>query len=167
MVEELEALRQKLTFTEEEDESIKLGNSCTKAAIEKGKYCLVLRVLSRKCIILNMLRKNMRMLWKPNRNVLFLEIDDELFLVEFDDERDKRKVLDMCPWNYEKNLVLLQEFEGDKVPKDLVLKWSLFWVQIHNLPLKSRTRETGLAIGACLGEVLDVDVMESGVQWSN
>lgn len=125
-----------------------------------------MRVLSRRCIILDALRKNLRMLWKPNRNVKVSEIEEDLFLVEFVDERDKRKVLDMCPWNYEKILVHLQEFEGDKVPKDLVLKWSPFWVQIHNLPLKSRTRETGLVIGASLGEVLEVDVMESGVQWS-
>jgi len=166
MADELEALWQKLTFTEEEDESLMLGNSCTKAATERGKYCLVMRVLSRRCIILDALRKNLRMLWKPKRNVKVSEIEEDLFLVEFDDERDKRKVLDMCPWNYEKNLVLLQEFEGDKVPKDLVLKWSPLWVQIHNLPLKSRTRETGLVIGASLGEVLEVDVMKSGVQWS-
>ncbi|KAK7850647.1 uncharacterized protein CFP56_044066 [Quercus suber] len=37
--------------------------------------------------------------------------------------------------------------------------------QIHNLPLKSITRETGRAIGAKLEEVLDVDVAESRVHW--
>lgn len=38
-------------------------------------------------------------------------------------------------------------------------------MQIHNLPLKSRTRETGRVIGTSLGEVMDVDVSESGVKW--
>lgn len=42
---------------------------------------------------------------------------------------------------------------------------SPFWVQIHNLPLKSKTRETGRAIGATLGAVIDVDVVESRVHW--
>ena len=62
-------------------------------------------------------------------------------------------------------MVLLQEFEGEKDPKDMVLKWSPLWVQIYNLPLKSRTRETGKAIGASLGQVMDVDVADTGVQW--
>lgn len=44
-----------------------------------------------------------------------------------------------------------------------MLKWSSFWVQIYNL--KSRTRETGKAIGASLGKVIDVDVADTGVQW--
>ena len=38
-------------------------------------------------------------------------------------------------------------------------------MQIHNLPLNSRTRETGWEIGSKLGEVMEVDVAESGVQW--
>ena len=47
----------------------------------------------------------------------------------------------------------------------LDLKWVLFWVQIYNLPLKSRTGETGWVIGSSLGLVLEVDVPDSGVQW--
>ena len=38
-------------------------------------------------------------------------------------------------------------------------------MQIHNLPLNNRTRETRWEIGSKLGEVLEVDVAESGVQW--
>ena len=58
------------------------------------------------------LRKNLRMLWKPNKGVRISELEEELFLVEFGDEKDKKKVLDMCPWSYEKQLVLIQDFEG-------------------------------------------------------
>ena len=43
------------------------------------------------------LRKNLRMLWKPNKGVQFSKLEEELFLVEFGDEKDKKKVLDMCP----------------------------------------------------------------------
>nr|POE82897.1 hypothetical protein CFP56_14177 [Quercus suber] len=88
-------------------------------------------------------------------------------MVEFGDEKDKKKVLEMSPWSFEKQLVLLQEFKGEQAPKEIQLTRSPFWVQIHNLSLKSRTGETGKAIRATLGEVLDVDVAESGVQWEN
>ena len=115
--------------------------------------------------MLDALRKNIRMLWKPNKSLQLSVIVEELFLAEFEDERDKKRVMDMRPWHYEKQLVLLQEFEGEQDPKDIVLKWSPFWVQIYNLPLKSRTRETGRVIGASLGKVLDVDVADDGVQW--
>ena len=107
MVEELETLWQKLKVTEEEEESVNLGRECTKAANERGKSCLVMKVLSRRRVILDALRKNVRMLWKPNKSIRISVIEVEMFLVEFEDERDKRRVFEMSPWHYEKQLVLL------------------------------------------------------------
>nr|POE67963.1 hypothetical protein CFP56_75730 [Quercus suber] len=165
MADELEELWKKLTFTEEEDTGIELDSGSTSAARKLGKYCVVMKILSQRSINVDALRKNLRMLWKPNKGIQIAELEEDLFLVEFGDEKDKKKVLDMCPWSYEKQLVLLQEFEGKLTPKEIEVKWAPFWVQIYNLPLNSRTRETGWAIGSCLGSVLDVDVTDSGVQW--
>ena len=61
-----------------------------------------MKVLSRKGIMLDVLRKNIRMLWKLNKSLQLSVIKEELFLVEFEDERDKRRVLEMSPWHYEK-----------------------------------------------------------------
>ena len=102
MAEELEKLWSKLSFTEEEDEGIEIDNNCTRSAREIGKNCVLMKILTRKSISIEALRKNMRMLWKPNKSVQISEIDEEIFLVEFGDGRDKKKVLDMCPWSYEK-----------------------------------------------------------------
>ena len=165
MEDVLEEMWKKLSFTEEEDESITLGRGTIEAAKVVGKNCLLMKVLSHKYINIEALRKNMRMLWKPNKGVQINEIGEELFLAEFGDGRDKKRIMDMSPWTYEKQLILLKEFEGEQVPKDIQLRQSPFWVQIHNLPLHCRTRETGWAIGSKLGEVVDVDVTESGVQW--
>ena len=165
MADELEALWSKLTFTEEEGEDIELGSESTRAAREIGKNCLVMKILTQRIIVLDALRKHLKMLWKPNRGLWISEIDEDLYLVEFGDGRDKKRILEMCPWSYEKQLVLLQEFEGERVPKDITIKWTLFWVQIYNLPLMSMTRESGMEIGGKIGRVLDVDVPEKGVQW--
>ena len=113
MAEELELLWPKLKDTEEEEVSVNLGRECTRVAKEKARNCLVIKVLSRSGIMLDALRKNIRMLWKPNKSLQISVIEEEMFLVEFDDERDKRRILEMSPWDYEKQLVLLQEFEGD------------------------------------------------------
>ena len=76
-----------------------------------------------------------------------------------------KKIMDMSPWSYEKQLILLEEFEGEQVPKDISIRQSPFWVQIYNLPLMRRTCETGRVIGSTLGEVMPVDAADSGVQW--
>ena len=165
MAEELERLWSKLSFIEEEGEGIEIDSKCTKAAREIGRNCVLMKILAHKSINIEALRKNMRMLWKPNKSVQISEVDEELFLAEFGDGKDKKKVMDMCPWSYEKQLVLLQEFDGKLTPKEAEIRWAPFWVQIFNLPLNCRTKEIGLTIGTKLGEVLEIDVQESGVQW--
>lgn len=60
MADEFEVLWQKLSFTE--DEGIKLDTNSTKAARELGKYCVVMKIMSHKCINIDALRKNLRML---------------------------------------------------------------------------------------------------------
>lgn len=164
MEDKLESWWQKLSITEEEDEKIVLGSNSTKAAKEVERCCLVMKILSRRSIIIDALRKNLRMIWKPNKGVLIEEIDDEMFMVEFGDEKEKKKILELSPWSYNKQLILLQDFKGNQVPKEISLRWSPFWVQIHNLPLKCRTREIGRTIGSALGEVMEVDVAEKEVQ---
>ena len=113
MAEELEELWKKLSFTEEEDESIALGSSTTEVAKAIGKNCLVVKVLSPKSINIEAFRKNLRMIWKPIKSVQINEVEDEIYLVEFGDGRDKRRVMEMCPWTYKKSLILLKEFEGE------------------------------------------------------
>ena len=46
MVEKLEELWRKLSFMEEEDEGIVLGNNSTKAAKARGKLCAMLKILT-------------------------------------------------------------------------------------------------------------------------
>ena len=117
MAEELEVLWKKLSFTEEEADDVELGSGSTKVAIERGKFCAVLKVLTNRSISLDALRKNLRMMWKLKKEMKLSEIEEDLFLVEFGDEKDKRKVIDMSPWSYEKQLVIIQEFEAELTPK--------------------------------------------------
>ena len=98
MSKELEVLWKKLSFTKEEDEGIELGSSSTKVAKEIGKNCVVMKIMTHRSISLDALRKNLRMLWKTNKGVNISKLEADLFLVEFGDGKDKKKVLDMCPW---------------------------------------------------------------------
>ncbi|KAK7814756.1 uncharacterized protein CFP56_002619 [Quercus suber] len=91
MAEELEELWKKLTFTEEEGVGIVLDSSSTRAAKEVGNFCVVIKILTQRSINLEVVRKNIRMLWKPNKGVKISEIDEDLFLVEFGDGKDKKK----------------------------------------------------------------------------
>ena len=87
-----------------------------------------MKVLSHKSINIDALRKNRRMICKPQKSIQINEVEEELYLVEFGDGQDKKRIMEMCPWTYEKYLILLREFESEQVPKDISLWQSPFWV---------------------------------------
>ena len=57
MAEELEAMRSKLSFTEEEGEGIELGSNNTRAAREVGKNCAIMKILTLRCVSLDSEKK--------------------------------------------------------------------------------------------------------------
>lgn len=91
MVEELEMLWSKLSFTKEEGEGVELGSSSTRAAKEVDQNCAIMKIMTLRSISLDSLRKNLRLMWKTNKWVNFSELEAELFLVEFGDGKDKKK----------------------------------------------------------------------------
>ena len=46
--------------------------------------------------------------------------------MEFGDGKDKQKVLEMCPGSFEKQLIVMKEFEGELIPRDMEMKRSPF-----------------------------------------
>lgn len=128
-------------------------------AKEIEKNCLVMKILTQHTIGIEALRNYLKMLGKPAKGLQVFKIGEEMYLAKFRDGRDKRRILEMCPWSYEKQLIL----QGERVPKEITIKWNPFWVQIYNLPLKCMTRESSMEIGAKLGKVLGVNMPETGV----
>ena len=74
---------------------LQLGSNSTKAAKEVGKNCAIMKIMTLRSISLDTLRKNLRMLWKTNKWINFSKLEADLFLVEFGDGKDKKKILDM------------------------------------------------------------------------
>ena len=74
---------------------LQLGSNSTKAAKEVGKNYVIMKIMTLRSISLDTLRKNLRMLWKTNKWINFSKLEADLFLVEFGDGKDKKKILDM------------------------------------------------------------------------
>nr|POE93157.1 hypothetical protein CFP56_40310 [Quercus suber] len=76
---------------------------------------------------------------------------------------DLERVLESEPWTYDKHLVLFQRIDDTTTISSLSFLECSFWVQIHNLPIKSMTTELGISIGSSIGKVVRVvDSDENG-----
>ncbi|KAJ4847846.1 hypothetical protein Tsubulata_000170 [Turnera subulata] len=86
----------------------------------------------------------------------FLGLEKNLFLIKFQDERDKRKILEGEPWHFDRSVLVLRPREGTEQPSGIELFQTLFWLQIDDLPFQYRDPEIAVIIGKKLGFLMDV-----------
>ncbi|XP_035543083.1 uncharacterized protein LOC118346304 [Juglans regia] len=133
------------------------------AAEMLASFTLSLAVL--KSVELGDIRLTMTRAWRPVRGMCFRDLNANLFLVEFEDLRDKERVLREGPWSFDKQLVLVQEVDGSKQVHQIKIQEATFWVRIHDLPLRARNAYVGERIGKKIGKVEEVDLAKGEVAW--
>ncbi|KAI7990869.1 Uncharacterized protein LOK49_LG12G01876 [Camellia lanceoleosa] len=161
----LEGLANRLQLTEEEEVVVIVGDAHTKSSAERSWLCLVGRILTHRPVNAEAFRSTMAAVWKPTQGMQFKVLGDNLFLIQFNHIVDKKRVLGRGPWNFDKQLVLLEEFDGSMQPSEIQFRSVLFWVHVIDLPIVSMTKEVGVLIGNSIGTFDDMDYAEDGVAW--
>ena len=103
--------------------------------------------------------------WKPSGSPSFKVLGDNLFLVDFVDEKDKDMVLKGRPWVFEGSLFAVEDYDGLTTPSKFSFDKAAFWLRVTNLPLACMT--VGHQIGSSMGHVEEVDVDDGGMGWGN
>ncbi|KAL5766452.1 hypothetical protein ACOSP7_017069 [Xanthoceras sorbifolium] len=81
-------------------------------------------------------------IWRTTQTFIIENVKENVFVFQFQNQVDKRRVLMGGPWSFDKCLI--------------------FWVQLHNVPLVCMTKEIGWALGNKIGRVTDIDVGATG-----
>jgi hypothetical protein len=83
-------------------------------------------------------------------------------LFEFADVDDKKRVLDGRPWSFDRQILVLNDFDGSVPPAQMQFTHSPFWIQVHDMPLICMNKGVGTKIGESLGALEDIDVAGDG-----
>lgn len=75
----------------------------------------------------------------------------------------KQMVLDGCPWNFDKFLLLIADANGKGQPEKIPMIFENFWIQIHGLDPEDLTKEIGEKVGDALGVYKETCLGEDGV----
>jgi hypothetical protein len=102
-------------------------------------------------------------IWRPNGRINFREIQDHIWIFKFSDEEDKRRVLASRPWSFDRQIVVINEYDGHTSPSSLNFSYSPFWIQIHDIPLVCMTQEVGKKIEESLGSLEEVEIEGRGM----
>lgn len=90
-----------------------------------------------------------------------------MFLIEFEEAKDKEMVPEGRPWVFERSLFLVEDFDGRTSPSEFTFDRASFWVRMTNLSLACMGHEVGFKLGASVGRVEEVDTDKDGLDGEN
>jgi hypothetical protein len=165
MTEDMSRLWERFNLMEEEDEEVVALEVEVEPMVNRGNTCVVGKLLADRSVGKEVIKTPLLRAWQPMKGVIFKTLGTNLYLIDFEDECDKIRVMEGRPWTFDGNLVSLADFDGLKPVAELEFEKVPFWVRMYDLPLACMSKAMGFRIGASVGEVLEVDADDEGVGW--
>lgn len=109
------------------------------------------------------LERTMKRAWGLHKEARFREMGANTFVVHFGSEGDWKHVMNSGPWQYDFNVLIMKDYEGDKRPSEMVFDKIDVWVRVTDLPPDRRTETFGNALGNWLGKIVRVDADKDGM----
>ena len=109
--------------------------------------------LTRRRINIEAIAKTFRPLWRADKGFTLRDMGENKVLFTFQDSIDAELVIQNGLWSYDRSLVICKRVEANIPITEIKFTYSLFWAQIHDLPVLSLNKEVSETIGRTLGRV--------------
>jgi hypothetical protein len=133
--------------------------------VPRPRWAAVGRVCSPRKLMIGALERAMQRAWGLHRSAQFRDIGNNRFVVKFSSEGDWRHVMKNGPWQFDFNVVLLQDYAGSIRPSDMVFDTMEIWVRVLDLPMDMMNRIYGELFGGWIGKFISADVDADGLAW--
>ncbi|KAE8799233.1 LRR receptor-like serine/threonine-protein kinase FLS2 [Hordeum vulgare] len=160
-MEVVAGLMRGLKLSEEERRGVKIKVSMK----EKGKLVAaqaVGKVLSERLAHPDAVRLSPGRVWCPIKGIECKEVGENLFVFTFNQESGKRRALEDGPWMFEKDLMVVEDYDPGKRLEEYGFNETPIWVRIFNLPLGMMNAEAAEEIGNVVGSFVEADVGMDG-----
>ncbi|KAF5477689.1 hypothetical protein F2P56_004306 [Juglans regia] len=122
-----------------------------------SELALVGKLVSMKALNRQTFHATIRASWSFVPHLSIEDVGENTFLFTFASHQEKHRVLDNRPWNFKGFHMVLRQWPPGLSIHDIPLHMSIFWIQVHGLPLEMLTKPNAAKIGQVLGNLLEVD----------
>jgi hypothetical protein len=165
MEDDLSQMWKKLSLTEEESLELDTPAEETIGSFTRGQYCVLGKLIADHWVSMETIKDYMSRWWKLTGKLSFQVLGENLFLLEFTDLTDKKRILEGRPWVFEGSLFNIEDFDGTSSPSSFKFDKAGFWIRMVDLPLVCMNQDTGRRIGSTVGLVEAVDTGKDGIGW--
>lgn len=165
MAEDLEKRLQGMQLTEEEEEIVVCDEGEDETISQQLMLCLVGKLLTSNPFSFEAMKNTMRAAWRLSKGMVVREIENKIFIFQFFNLLDKRKVMDEGLWTFDGAPLILKEVEEGIQPSELVFDSVRLWIKAEDVPLNKRAKSMAVTMEARLGKFIEYDDTDP-IGWS-
>ena len=131
-----------LSLNEREGLDLTLQNK-----LRSSKFIIATKFLTRQALNMEAVAWTFKQLWRSTSGFKIRNLEDHIVLFVFSTQMDVTHIIQSEPWCFDKHLVVLELFDDNVPARELQFRKAMFWVQVHNIPIRFMTR--GVAESIC------------------
>ena len=124
-----------------------------------SEFVLVAKFLTKCVLNVEAIGWTFKPFWKSWREFKVRDVGNHIVLFVFDSKIDAQRVLMNVPWSFDKNLVLFSQLENNSAIRNINFTHSLFWIQLHGLPVKKLNVDTVEIVGTIVSSHFKNDMI--------
>ncbi|KAI9084807.1 hypothetical protein K1719_033213 [Acacia pycnantha] len=136
--------------------TVDFANHILETLNKKMGLAVVVKLLGRK-IGYRQLRTQLQNIWKPTGQIKLIDLDEDCFLVRFQDNMDYQNALLIGPWMIFGHYLTVQPWTPSFKPHDHVINQVIGWIRLPKLPARYYHKSVIRSIGNVFGEIIRVN----------
>ncbi|KAM0872962.1 hypothetical protein ACQ4PT_038411 [Festuca glaucescens] len=162
--ERVEQMMAKLCLTAAESKAVVIDDVEDLKMVDPD-WAFVGKVLAPNVLHIQTISAAMRPAWGNPKGLLLNPAGDNLFIAEFGSKTDRDRVMEGSPWVVGKHAVLMQKYDVEVQPQDVVFDSMAIWARILALPNRLMNLERGMVIAEPIGVVKRIEADSQGRCW--
>ncbi|KAL6642633.1 hypothetical protein ACP70R_020814 [Stipagrostis hirtigluma subsp. patula] len=154
----------RLKLTAEESEAIVVEDAELEG-LATSELAIIGKVLSASVLHIHTITAALRPAWGNPKGLVMKSVGNNVFTAEFECKQDLDRVLDGSPWNVGKKAVLVQAFDPNLRPSEVVFDRMSIWVRIYDLPFGLTNNKWGKELAKKIGSVVKIEVGSDDRAW--
>lgn len=154
----------RLKLTAEESDALSVDDTALEG-LATSDLAIIGKVLSSSVLNIQTIMAALRPAWGNPRGLEAKSVGDNIFIAEFGSKQDFDRALDGSPWYVGKKAVLVQKFDPNLRPSEVVFDRMTIWIRICDLPFGLMNNRWGWKLAKKVGKVINVEVDAQGRAW--
>ncbi|PNY06441.1 hypothetical protein L195_g002907 [Trifolium pratense] len=121
------------------------------------QHAIIVKLLGKNIGFVTM-RDRLRAVWKLTSDIDMLDIGHGFFMVKFDLEADREKVINGGPWMIFDHYVAIRPWTTDFIASQVKINKTLVWIRFPNLGMEYYDESLLLALATAVGRPIKVDI---------